>query len=67
MNKRKLPDDAHPEAKERFNRLLMVMATELVAATVCESPSEESETLNEVTDEDCAGTQTSTNTSEDAS
>jgi hypothetical protein len=36
--KRKLPDDPHPEAEERFNRLLKVMTAEPEAATACDRP-----------------------------
>jgi hypothetical protein len=60
--KRSLPDNPHPEAEERFNRLLAAMAK-----PVGQIRLEEDQTLDEERDEDCGDIQTPTDTSEDVS
>lgn len=62
MKRKQLPDDPHPETEDRFNRLLRSMVK-----PVFETREEESQTLDEATDEDCDDTQTLTDTSEGAS
>jgi hypothetical protein len=60
--KRRLSDDPHPQAEERFERLLRAMAK-----LVFGKPEEEPQTSDAGRDEDCADTQTPIDTSEDAS
>jgi len=61
-SKRKLPDDAHPQTEERFEKLMRSMA-----AMVFGKPKEESQASDEAPDEGCADIQTPIDTSEDAS
>lgn len=62
MQKKKLPDDLHPDTAERFEKLMRSMAKPAV-----EKPEEESQASDEATDEGCDDTQTPIDTSEDAS
>jgi len=62
MGRKLLPDDPHPEADDRFERLLRSMATPAV-----QTPQEAPQIQDEEHDEDCSDTQTPTDTSEDAS
>jgi hypothetical protein len=65
--KRQLPDDPHPEADERFHRLLRAMVNAPEPEPDEKTQSEESQTSNAENDEGCADIQTPTDTSEDAS
>ena len=50
---KKLPDDPHPEAEERFRRLLRSMVSAPPPEPDAKTQSEEDQTLDEVLDEDC--------------
>ena len=65
--KRVIPDDPHPEAEERFHRLLRAMVSAPEPEPDEKTQSEESQTSDGESGEDCADIQTPTDTSEDAS
>jgi hypothetical protein len=53
--KRQLPPDPHPDAENRFNRLLQAMIKPAKPAE--QTPSEEDQTSDEARDEDCGDIQ----------
>lgn len=63
--KRKLPDDPHPDAEDRFNRLLQEMVKPVKLDE--QTQSGEDQTSDAERDEGCGDIQTPTDTSEDAS